>query len=90
MISYEKGIDVVASGALTIRRLLRDNVERRIASVLAPWGRRFAIVIAIVISQRRVLIFLSSRSIIPGNVRRRAARAFWTFARTDWEGTQKL
>ena len=50
MISYEKGIDVVASGALTIRRLLRDNVERRIASVLTPRGRRSAIVIAIVIS----------------------------------------
>jgi len=69
MISYEKRIDIVVSGALTIRRLLRDNVERRIASVLAPRSRRSAIVIAIVISQCRILIFLSSRLIIPGNVR---------------------
>lgn len=85
MISYEKGVDIVASGALAIRRrLLRDNVERRITDVPAPRGRRSAVVIAIVISQRRVLTFPSMhRSIVPGNVRRRAARALRTFARAD-------
>lgn len=80
MISYEKRVDVVASDTLVIRRLLRDNVERRAG---APRGRRFAVVIAIIISQRRFLTFPSSRSIVPGNVRRRAARAFRTFACAD-------
>lgn len=47
MISYEKGVAVIA---LVIRRLLRDNVERRIAGVPAARGRRSAIVIAIIIS----------------------------------------
>lgn len=83
MISYEKGVDVVASDALAIRRLLRDNVERQIAGVPTPRGRRSAVVIAIVILQGRVLTLPSSRSIVPGNVRRRAARAFRTFARAD-------
>lgn len=91
VISYEKGVDVVASGALVIRRLLRDNVERRIAGVPAARGRRSAVVIAIVVPRRRVLTFPSSRPIVPGSVGRRAARAFRTlFARADREGAQKL
>lgn len=91
VISYEKGVDVVARDALVIRRLLRDDVERRIAGVPAPRGRRSAVVIAIVIPQRRVLIFPPSRPIVPGNVGRRAARALRTlFARADREGAQEL
>lgn len=90
MISYEKGVHVVASGARAIC-LLRDNVERRIAGVPAPRGRRSAIVIAIVILQRRVLSFPTSRSIVPRNIRRRAARAFRTlFTRADREGAHKF